>query len=385
MHEELKNQLREATRKSGSNRLDLTWLLNLIDKHYDRMDATINESLARSMPAIAPIEAIFDSVTDALLSVCDTGVIRSCNKVCSHYFDIDEDQLVGANIARFVPAAKDKPLLKFLAPFMSDLDDTGVTFNGGEVDVIRSDGETFVSEINVSCIDTAGNKTYVISLRDVSGRKREEEFALAQNQILEMIAAGKPFDRILNSICRCVESIDEGMHAAVMQLDIKNQVLSLVQAPGLEEKFRQLLAFVRVDEVSLTCGEAVFSTREKIVEDLSKEEGWTEAAAKATEQGIAACWSFPIYGAKGRIVGTLDVYLDKPNKPDADQLDKLSRMARLCGIAIKRELDEERLRNSESRYRGLFENVVDGVYIAATSSRPIRRWSRCWATTTWTI
>ena len=125
MHEELKNQLREATRKSGFDKLDLPWLLSLIDKHYDRMDATISESLARSMPAIAPIEAIFDSVTDALLSVCDSGVIRSCNKVCSHYFDIDETQLIGAPIARFVPAAMDKPLLEFLSPFMSNVDDTG--------------------------------------------------------------------------------------------------------------------------------------------------------------------------------------------------------------------------------------------------------------------
>ena len=40
-------------------------------------------------------------------------------------------------------------------------------------------------------------------------------------------------------------------------------------------------------------------------------------------------------------------------------------MARLAGIAIKRQLDEDRLKSSEMRYRGLFENVVDGVYIAS--------------------
>jgi len=40
-------------------------------------------------------------------------------------------------------------------------------------------------------------------------------------------------------------------------------------------------------------------------------------------------------------------------------------MARLAGIAIQRQQDEDKLRNSEARYRGLFENVVDGVYIAS--------------------
>ena len=65
------------------------------------------------------------------------------------------------------------------------------------------------------------------------------------------------------------------------------------------------------------------------------------------------------------MIGTLDVYLDEARAPSTDELDRLSRMARLAGIAIKRQLDEERLRSSEARYRGLFENVIDGVYIAS--------------------
>jgi diguanylate cyclase (GGDEF)-like protein/PAS domain S-box-containing protein len=43
----------------------------------------------------------------------------------------------------------------------------------------------------------------------------------------------------------------------------------------------------------------------------------------------------------------------------------LGGMVRLAGIAIKRQQDEDRLRSSEARYRGLFENVIDGVYIAS--------------------
>jgi diguanylate cyclase (GGDEF)-like protein/PAS domain S-box-containing protein len=59
------------------------------------------------------------------------------------------------------------------------------------------------------------------------------------------------------------------------------------------------------------------------------------------------------------------VYVDSSRAPTTDELDKLNGMARLAGIAIKRQQDENKLRNSEARYRGLFENVVDGVYIAS--------------------
>jgi diguanylate cyclase (GGDEF)-like protein/PAS domain S-box-containing protein len=59
------------------------------------------------------------------------------------------------------------------------------------------------------------------------------------------------------------------------------------------------------------------------------------------------------------------VYVNQARDPSTDELDKISRLARLAGITIKRQLDEDRLRSSEMRYRGLFENVIDGVYIAS--------------------
>ncbi|MDH5455781.1 MAG: EAL domain-containing protein, partial [Gammaproteobacteria bacterium] len=86
---------------------------------------------------------------------------------------------------------------------------------------------------------------------------------------------------------------------------------------------------------------------------------------EAAECNLRAVWSFLIFGAAGRVVGTLDVYTNETRAPTTDEIDKLGRMARLAGIAIRRQLDEQQLRTSEARYRGLFENVVDGVYIAS--------------------
>lgn len=495
MHEELKNKIEKATRKSDDKKLDFSALLKLIDSHYDNMEATLSETLSQSMVAATPIEAIFDSVTDALFSVSDTGVIRNCNKVCSRYFGIEKKKLIGSSISQFIPAAGEQTLCDFLTPFTSDVDDTSVQFSGGEINVVRANGEAFIAEISSSKLDSDGKSIYVISLRDVTGRKkaeralreneeryralvenapeaivvldvesnrfvdanenacrlfnlsrsrllsvgpqavsprmqpdgqpsfgvrrgfidqamngehpnfewmhkdsegneiptevrftrlpdserklirvsisnisdrkRNDEFAAAENKILEMIATGRRYEKTIGSICESAEQISSGMRAAIMHLDVKNQLLSVDQAPGIEDEFKLMLEFVRVREVSLSCGAAVFSTKEKISEDLSKDEGWSDLARRAAEFGIQSCWSFPIFGAKGRIVGTLDVYREQTGQPNADELDKLRRLARLSGIAMKRHLDEQTMRSSESRYRGLFENVVDGVYIAS--------------------
>ena len=491
MHKELRDKIKLAKEASAIEKPDFLELLSLIDQHYDKMEATITQSLTGT----TPIEAIFDSVTEALLSVSESGIVCNCNKICSHYFGLAKDQLIGSKIEHILPAAKGRTVAEFVAPFTSNLDASQLSVETGQVGAIRANGEAFIAELNASELQAGGGRIFVISLRDVTGRqraestlkeneeryralveyapeaivvfdvdeqrlvdandracelfnlsrgrllsngpeaispkmqpdgtpsfgvdrgyidralngehptfewahkdsagrefpcevrfsrlpdsnkrlvrasitditdrKRNETIAFAQNKILEMIAASMPQDRTLRAICRSVEKINDDFRAAVMQLGGRNKMLNVAQAPSLPEPFQLLLNFVEVAAGSITCGAAVHHAEDRFTTNIAKDPGWKSHRRDASEHDIAAIWSFLVRGASGRVIGTLDVYSNEARAPTTDELDKLSRMARLAGIAIKRQLDEDKLRSSETRYRGLFENVVDGVYIAS--------------------
>src|SRR5210317_1776903 len=493
MQGDLREKIKAATEESGITKPDFVALLKLINEHYDKMEATITQSFQAHTQT--PIEAIFDSVTDAVLSIGADGVIRNCNKACTRYFGHPRNELIGSPVSAILPNLADTPFTEYLLPFMSDLDDTNLELAGGNVVATRKNGETFHARINASTIDTVGGEVFVVSLRDISDRikaeialreneeryralvenapeaiivfdvdnnhftdandmacelfnlsrarlltigpeaispknqpdgtpsfgvrrgyvdaalngehptfewmhkdsngrripcevrfsrlpsddrrlirvsitdiedrKRNEALAHAQNKVLEMIAASTPYDRTLRAICRFVEKIGPDFKAAVMHFDANSQTLSVEQAPSLPDEFRLCLDFVDVAPDSLTCGSAVYHRQDRISTDIDADPGWTSARAEAAKQDIKAAWSFLIFGAARRIIGTLDSYCHDARAPTTDELDRLNRMARLTGIAIKRQLDEERLRRSEARYRGLFENVVDGVYIAS--------------------
>ena len=64
---------------------------------------------------------------------------------------------------------------------MSSLDDTSLEATGGEIEARRADGTTFDARINASSLDTIGGKTFIISLRDISDRKKAER-ALRENE-----------------------------------------------------------------------------------------------------------------------------------------------------------------------------------------------------------
>ena len=491
MHKELRDKIKHATEVSGIEKPDFLELLELIDQHYDKMEATITQSLTST----SPLEVIFDSVTEALFSVSESGIVCNCNKICTSYFGLTKDQLIGSKIEHLLPAAKGRDVGEFFEPFMTHLDDTELKVEGGQVDAVRANREEFVAEIRVSQLQAGDGHIFVISLRDVSDRKeaestlreneeryralienapeaivvfdidenclvdandqacelfnlsrtrllsigpeaispetqpdgtpsfgvdrgyieralngeyptfewmhmdsegtelpcevrfsrlpandkrlvrasitniakrkRNETLTFAQNKILEMIASNTPQDQILRAICRSVEKISDDFRVAVMQLGPHGQTLSVTQAPSLPEPFKTLLNFVDVGDHSITCGAAVHLAEDRFSANVAKDKAWNSLKKQAASHGVAAAWSFLLRGAAGRVIGTLDVYVNETRDPSTDELDKISRMVRLAGIAIKRQLDEDRLRNSEMRYRGLFENVVDGVYIAS--------------------
>lgn len=496
MKDDLRDRIRQATESSSVGRSDFIELLRLIDAHYDRMEATISETVsARSIADPTPIEVIFDSVTDALISVGESGNIRVCNQVSVRFFGLDKDALIGSSIGTFLPAAAGLTMSEFLQPFMSNLEATHFESSGGEVMARRADGREFLAEINASRIDTPDGAVYVATLRDITERKeaesslreneeryralvenapeaivvldvdanrfidandkacmlfnlsrarlltvgpeaispkmqpdgtpsfgvrrgwidkalsgehptfewlhtdsmgaeipcevrfsrlpdgrrrlirvsisditerkRGETLAYAQSKVLEMIAANHPCDRTLRAICHFVERLGRGMRAAVMQVDPCRQRLSVSQAPSLSDEFRLCLDTVRIRPDGLTPGAAVYHNQDRVVRDIAHEPGWSEHIALLEKNRVGAVWSFLITGAIDSVLGTLDVYIDEARAPSTDELDRLGRMARLAGIAINRQQDEERLRSSEARYRGLFENVVDGVFIVS--------------------
>ncbi len=485
----------DRSRETTTTKPDFVTLLKLMDRHYDKMEATVSQSLTAPCAAPTPIEVIFDSVTDSLMSVSADGMILNCNKMCTRYFGLSREDLIGSRLGELLPAIGEDSLEEFLAPFMVNLDDTQVEICHGEVTARRISGIEFIAEINASRLKTADTDIFVVSLRDISERKEAEralkeneeryralvehapeaivvldvdknrfcdandkacelfnlsrsrlltigpkavspsvqpdgrpsfgvkrgyveramkgehptfewnhcdangrefpcevrfsllpardrkllrvsitdiserkasdEFGYTQNKILEMIAAGAPIERILRATCRAAEKAGPGLRAAVMLLAKKGDQLTLEAAPSLPEECRASFDTIPVAADSFACGAAVHEERDKVVPDVGKAEAWAALRHEARKYGIHGAWSFPVRGDDKKIVGAVDVYVDRVRQPTTAELDRIGKVARLAGIAIKRQNDEQRLRNSELRYRELFENVVDGVYIAS--------------------
>ena len=381
MHQELRDKIKRATDKSGIKRPDLIELLQLVDQHYDKMEETItnlrslnggqeaertlkeNEERYRALVEYAP-EAI------VVFDVDENRLVDANDRACE-LFNLSRSRLLAVGPEEISPKMQPdgKPSFGVTRGYIDDALNGGhPTFEWMHKD---SHGRELPCEVRFSRLPSSDKRLIRASITDIAERKRNEALAHAQNQILEMIASSTPYEKTLQAICCSAEKISDDLKTAVMQLDKSGDTLSVAQAPSLADSFKLLLDFVRIDADSLTCGSAVHHAENKIVADISKDSGWQAHRRKAGKNKIAATWSFLVYGETDSIIGTFDVYVSEAREPTPDELEQMGRMARLAGIAIKRELDESKLRSSESRYRGLFENVVDGVYIVSRDGEMI--------------
>ena len=109
------------------------------------------------------------------------GSIRVCNKVCARYFGLTKDQIIGSQIGHLIPASSEVSLEEFLQPYLTDPEDTQPVAFVDDIKARRINGETFDAEINANRISTVDGHVFVISLRDVTGRKQAEE-SLRENE-----------------------------------------------------------------------------------------------------------------------------------------------------------------------------------------------------------
>jgi len=202
------------------------------------------------------------------------------------------------------------------------------------------------------------------SITDITERKRAELLALGERRVFERITGNSPLPDTLEAIAEAAERVTPDALCAVSLYDRDGETLSQAAGRRLPQHLQRVLATVPVGPRNGSCAAAVYLQRQVVVAEIGRDALWEEMRGPALSAGLRACWSTPIRASDGRILGTVALYFHHPRSPLARDFELMARLTALAAIAIEREQSEQALRCSESRYRGLFENVIEGVYRA---------------------
>lgn len=200
-------------------------------------------------------------------------------------------------------------------------------------------------------------------LRDARLRCDHEsatQLAAGEYSILEMISARAPLADTLIALIEVVEVQSPGLLATVLLLDDDGQHIKCSIAPGLPEAFDRALAGLQIGPKAGSCGTAMFRREQVIVSDIESDPLWEDYRDLVRPYQLRACWSTPILGNNGCVLGAFAMYYREPRSPGSHEQNLIKTAVHLAGIACQNDQAEKSLKHAQEQYADLV-NTVEGV------------------------
>src|SRR6266481_3736173 len=207
---------------------------------------------------------------------------------------------------------------------------------------------------------------------DIDDRKRAEALLAAENQILEMVATGRPLAVILDGLCRLVDKLCDKSLASILLMDPNGRCLRRGAGPSFPEAFMAAVDGVEIGPCVGSCGTAAYRKEQVIVSDIATDPLWANYRELALAHGLRAGWSTPILSSDGSVLGIFGIYGREPRSPTPQHQHTIKQITHLASIAIERKRAAESLHASELLARGQLDALTHTLDALAQESDPDR-------------
>ncbi len=184
---------------------------------------------------------------------------------------------------------------------------------------------------------------------------REER---SQRRVMELLAGATPLPEILTAIVTEFEQHNPGTLCSVLLLDSAGERLHNGAAPHLPATYNEAIDGILIGPHVGCCGTAAYTGKRVVVDDIQTHPDWAGLAHLATEAGLRACWSEPIFGSAGKVLGTFAIYHRESCSPDDEELRQIESAGQLAGVAIERGRLQDELLLAAMVYQNSAEAMV---------------------------
>ncbi|MEC4674001.1 MAG: ATP-binding protein, partial [Nitrospirota bacterium] len=133
----------------------------------------------------ARMKAIVDSAADGIVTIDEHGLIESFNKMASHQFGYDAEEVIGKNIKKLMPSPYSENHDGYLHRYLETGEQKIIGTPGREVMGKRKDGSIFPLDLAVSEVRSQEGRIFIGIVRDATKRKEDERQLTDMYECLE--------------------------------------------------------------------------------------------------------------------------------------------------------------------------------------------------------
>ena len=235
------------------------------------------------------------------------------------------------------------------------------------VEPIRVDGHAVWHETyKAAVVDDDGQLLGTVGFaQDISQRKQAEEAMRLRNTALAALIGGETLPRVLALVAQSFEAEMPGWRCSILLADEHGQRLHLGAAPSLPPAYGQAVDGMPITPEAASSGAAAALRQRVVVNDVLHHPNWVDYRELARVGDFSACWSEPVIGAHGQLLGTFTAYYRTPARPHEEYLGLVTQGARLTALIIEHLRNAQELSSSLDTFRGIFDSISEALLIQA--------------------
>lgn len=213
----------------------------------------------------------------------------------------------------------------------------------GEKRYLRKDGSIVWMALSIK----RGEGFFITVFEDISERKAAQDLLHDQRDVLEQMAQSLPLKVVLENIVRMIERQAPGAVSTIYLLE--NNRLRVGALPSLPKEFSDAVDGAEIGPQAGTCGAAAFHGRRVVSTDVTRDDCWGRYRDWILSYGIRSCWSTPVLGNDGKVLGTVSMCWRELRQPTARDFELVDAATRLMSVAIERQRTENLIHQQQAK------------------------------------
>jgi diguanylate cyclase (GGDEF)-like protein/PAS domain S-box-containing protein len=279
----------------------------------------------------ALLTLVADATNRAVVVTDHELKIAYANAAFAGLFGYSVDEVIGQHAEQLLTGrCTDRKVLARLRRQISE-------GNDGDEEILLYDkngDESWVSASVKAFRKEHGVIKYIFALLTDIGETKQ--LRSLQQLIMAALADEVPITQIADQLCRRVEAIAPDVVSSLLHIDADGLIHPL-GAPSLPEDYSRSLNGVAIGPNVGSCGTAAFLGEPVLAEDIETDPRWAPFKGRPLEAGLRACWSTPIKGKDGRVIGTFAFYFRERRAPSRWHQRIVDACVHLSALAIERQ------------------------------------------------